>query len=108
MSVYRHRKVLIIFFCAIMLAVSTAVAQACSLDNIPSLSLNGRLPILNKAIPLNSAQLATYVPFVFPRPYPVHSIITFTENRRDVAKSLQASAMRRPWRWHFGDGATAY
>jgi hypothetical protein len=108
MSVYRYRNVLIAVLCALMLAVPTAVAQACSLDNIPSLSLNGRLPILNKAVPLNSAQLATYAPFVFPRPYPMRSIITFTENRRDVAKSLQASAMRRPWRWHFGDGAVAY
>jgi hypothetical protein len=82
--------------------------QACALDSKPSLSANGVLPALNTAVPLTPAQLAAFAPFVFQRPYAAGVRIAFTENRVDVARSLTAAAMQRPWRWQFGDGKTGY
>lgn len=83
-------------------------AQACALDSWPSLSANGVLPILNPAVPVTSAQLKAYAPFVFQRAYAVGARIVFDENRADVAKSLVPAAMQRPWRWRFGDGKVGF
>jgi hypothetical protein len=91
---------------AVLLAAGSA--QACALDSRPSLTANGALPILNSQVPLTSGQLMAYTPFVFRRPFAVGARISFEENRADVAKSLVPAAMKRPWRWHFGDGKTAF
>lgn len=87
---------------------SAVPARACSLDYRPSAYANGQLDSLNPQIPTTSAQLSTYAVFVFARSYPVRRAITLSENRREVARSLTAAALRRPWRWEFGDGHTAY
>jgi hypothetical protein len=85
-----------------------AVAHACSLDSQPSAYADGQRDRLNTQAPTTSAQLAGWAPFVFPRSYPVRRAIVLRENRREVARSLTAAAMRRPWRWRFGDGQVAY
>lgn len=85
-----------------------ALARACSLDSRPSVYADGRLALVNKRAPTTRSQLAVWTPFIFDRTYATHQTVTFTENRREVARSLTAAAMRRPWRWRFGDGHTAY
>lgn len=87
---------------------SVTLAGACALDQKPSVSVDGRLARLNGHIPTSSAQLATWTYFVFDRSYPARHPVTLTENRREVANTLTAAAMRRPWQWQFGDGHTAY
>jgi hypothetical protein len=92
--------------CAGLVAVTPA--GACSLDNRPSAYADGQLARANPHIPTSSAQLASWSPFVFARNYQTRHTVTLTESRSEVARSLRAAAMRRPWRWSFGDGHTAY
>jgi hypothetical protein len=99
---------LVLGFGVPVLAIGSELARACSLDNRPSLTANGQLPMLNTQPPLSSAQLAAYAPFVFRRAFPLAKSITFAEVRSEVARSLLPSAMKHPWRWRFSDGTVAY
>ncbi len=87
--------------------LSVGRAGACSLDNVPSLTADGRLDQLTTDPPTTSAQLLTYAPFSLPNGYGAERAIVFTEIRNEVVKSLVPAAMQRPWRWEFGDGSTA-
>jgi hypothetical protein len=84
------------------------VARACKLDAQPSAYADGQRDRVNTQAPATSAQLASWAPFVFARSYPVRRAIVLTEDRRELARSLTAAAMRRPWRWELGDGQVAY
>ncbi|HWE60496.1 MAG TPA: PKD domain-containing protein, partial [Chloroflexota bacterium] len=88
--------------------IGGGLAAACGLDNVPSLFADGQLDRFNNQPPITAAQLASWAPFILPRRYRTGHAIVFTENRREVAKSLVPAAMRRPWRWHFGDGNMTY
>lgn len=94
---------------AAILALGTGAAQAraCSLDSKPSVLANGVLARVNTQAPLSDAEVASWTPFVFARPIAVRHAVTLAENRREVAKSLTATAMRRPWLWDFGDRHSA-
>ena len=85
-----------------------AVARACALDSRPSAYADGQRDRVNTQVPTSSAQRAGWAPFMFARSYPVRRAIVLTEDRREVARTLTAAAMRRPWRWAFGDGQVAY
>ena len=87
---------------------SGSMARACGLDGIPSLVADGRHVRTNQQVPVTSAQLAAFTPFVSAQSFAVGHAITLSEDRVEVATSLNAASMRRAWRWRFSDGSVAY
>ena len=81
-----------------------ALVQACALDNVPSMSMNGKLASHNKKMPHN---LRLYAPFYFKVKPEAMARDRFSENKKEVAKSLTAAAMKRAPQWYFGDGSKA-
>lgn len=81
-------------------------ALACSIDGVPSLAVNGRLVVLNPALPVKG-QLATWTPFAARGTYPAGHPIVLQEVRSRVIVTLPPGAFKRPWRWLFGDRTTA-
>jgi chitodextrinase len=86
--------------------VGAAAAQACGLDGIPSLRINGVLAKTMTSKP-DRAQLAHWAPFIFPTPYRPGESLRLQENLTELKRSLPAQAFVHPWRWTFGDGTTA-
>ncbi len=87
-------------------ALGAGMARACGMDGIPSLSVDGRVVAVNSALTSN-ARFDTWTPFVTRGAYPVGRPILLTENKANVAQSLPPEAFTHPWKWTFGDGATA-
>jgi hypothetical protein len=87
-------------------AAAVSTVQACSLDGVPSISANGLLAHINPTQP-TVATLAQWAPFVFPAPFKNGATVRFQEDRRAVLRSLPPQAFARPWRWSFGDKASA-
>ncbi len=85
-----------------------ARAAACDIDQQPTALANGRLDALNQEYPITAGDLASYALFVFRGHFHARQAVTFSEDRRRLAKVLQPTAMQRPWRWHFGDGHISY
>lgn len=84
------------------------MAQACALDQVPSISLDGHLAVINKQVPRTPLQLAHWAPFVF-RAHPrVGQMVRFAENRREVARSLTKPALHHRILWRLGDGRSAF
>jgi hypothetical protein len=79
-----------------------ACVQACALDNVPSISMNGHLAVLNHKVPHN---LKLYAPFLFKQHVTAGNRVHLSENRSEVAKSLTAATMKHEPRWWFGDGS---
>jgi hypothetical protein len=87
---------------------ATAPAAACTLDGQPTASANGQLARLNSHTPQTTADLATWAAFVFAQRFHSRRPITLAEDRRALSRVLIAAALRRPWRWEFGDGSMGY
>jgi hypothetical protein len=85
---------------------SAPSARACAIDGVPSISANGTMAHINTAQP-TVADLSRWAPFVFTVPVKTGASVHLAEDRRAVLKSLPPQAFDRPWRWAFGDGATA-
>lgn len=88
-------------------ATHSAHSGATSVDPPPTISADGRLAQPNLQPPTTPSALAVWAPFVFTRAYQAGTLISFTEDRTAIARSLVPSALRSPWRWDFGDGTTA-
>lgn len=86
--------------------LGASAAWACGIDNVPSLSVNGRLVALNPVY-ATTATYDTWTPFIARGVYPARRALLFAENRANVALSLPPVAMKVPWRWSFGDKTTA-
>ena len=86
--------------------LGAGVARACGMDGIPSLSVNGRIVAVNSALTSN-AGFDHWTPFVTRGAYPVGRPVLLTENKANVEQSLPPEAFKYPWKWTFGDGATA-
>jgi len=82
------------------------VARACGMDGIPSLSVNGRVVAVNAAL-TSDAQFDQWTPFVARGVYRVGQPVLLAENKANVEQSLPPEAFKYPWKWTFGDGATA-
>lgn len=90
---------------ALVLVTTTAeVARACALDQVPSISLDGRLAVANKQAPQTGAQLARWAPFVFLMRPRAGQTVHLAENRKEVAQSLTSQALAHAALWRFGDG----
>jgi hypothetical protein len=85
---------------------ATGTTQACGIDGVPSLLVNGRLVAMNRALPV-SGHLASWAPFAAPVTYRAGQSVQLREIRGRVLWTLPPSAFRTPWRWTFGDGAAA-
>ena len=82
--------------------------RACAIDQKPSMSADGLRARVNTEAPASQAQFSTWSIFVFGPAYHAGHAVTLSEDRGEVARTLTPAEMRRPWRWRFGDGATAY
>ena len=90
---------------AVLALALAGPAQACSLDNTPSISANGRLARLNTSRP-SYGNLAHWAVFTFPSAFRAGQAIRLGENTVDLHRSLPVDAFGAPWRWHFGDGSS--
>jgi len=97
-------RALVVVVVAVLIAGSTA--QACGIDGVLSLLVNGRLVRQNRALPA-SGHLATWAPFTAPGSYRAGQPLQLSEIRGRVLWTLPPSAFRTPWRWTFGDGTAA-
>ena len=88
------------------LAMSASAASACGVDGIPSLSVNGHLVAVNMAQAAIGG-LDTWTPFVTRGHFAANQTLVLAEDRFQVSQALAPIAFRFPWRWRFGDGATA-
>lgn len=82
-----------------------AAATACTLDGIASLSVNGVTAALTSGHPTR-ANAGYWAPFTL-LAQGSGSTLRFSENMRNVAQSLPPAMLATPFRWDFGDGATA-
>src|SRR5690242_15284970 len=76
-------------------------AQACSIDGVPSLTVNGYQVVINKVVP-TGPNLRVWAPFVLSFPLHTGHDETLAEIQQRVP--LQSEAFKNPWRWNFGDG----
>ena len=90
------------------LAAGAAQAGACTIDQRPSASANHQIARLNRQTPRTAAQLAAWSLFYFAPSFQARQSIPFAENRRELARTLSAEALRQPCGWQFGDGHVAY
>lgn len=77
-------------------ALPGARAAACALDQRPSLSVDGRLATVNRQAPATARDMATWSYFAVPGTFPTGVPLVLAEDRREVARTLTAQAMRQP------------
>ncbi|MDB5074394.1 MAG: hypothetical protein JWO42_573 [Chloroflexi bacterium] len=98
-----------ILVCAALLTAAfgfaTLQARACAIDNVASVRADGRIAIRNLATPSGQA-VSRWAPFVFRTAFAHSSTITFSEDLRELARTLPPEIVRGRWLWRFGDGAT--
>jgi PKD domain len=78
---------------------------ACSIDGVPSLSANNALSWQNVS-QATAANQAYWAPFILPDAAPGDTL-WFSENLANVALSIPSASLLTPFKWSFGDGATA-
>ncbi|HWE63987.1 MAG TPA: PKD domain-containing protein [Chloroflexota bacterium] len=99
------RRLLLLFpLLALSLALA-APARACSLDGVPSISVNGHLAGITGGT-ATQATLAYWAPFTLPAAAPGDTL-RLREDLSNVRRSLPAQALAAPFRWRFGDGTGA-
>ncbi|MDB5073983.1 MAG: hypothetical protein JWO42_162 [Chloroflexi bacterium] len=84
---------------------AAAAVQACSIDGIPSLSLDGRLVTFNYG-QATKDNLAYWAAFSLGTTT-VNKQVHLQEDIAKIRKALSAKALKTPFHWTFGDGASA-
>ena len=92
------------FVGALLLAFAPVGASACVIDNTASLSANGARATLTTDMRVGAA---LWAPFTFTKSFAADDSIQLAESRADLARSLPPSMLAAPYKWSFGDGATA-
>ncbi len=99
-----RRRSFLALLAAIPLGLSLARASACSLDGVPTISVNGYQAIINRTAPTTKEVnvLKLWAPFVLSFPLHTGRNETMAENAQAIP--LTPEAFKTPWRWNFGDG----
>jgi hypothetical protein len=92
-------------FVACLAPIVVSNARACLIDGKPSAFANGVRAVLDKQAP-TPATWSWWAHFAFPVAFRVGQLIAFHEDDAQVRKVLEPAALRRPWRWRFGDGTS--
>ena len=104
MNVARH------YWPALVVAVVTLIAAlgwaprvvvACTLDNKPSLEVNGIHAMRNPVAPTG---VGVWAPFVINRPFASGVAVRVTELRANLVRTLSSATLATPFRWNLGDG----
>jgi hypothetical protein len=104
----RVRRVLVaLALPALVLACRHAVpAGACAIDGVPSLLANGARAVLNET-PRTRQNSAHWTLFVFTRTFAANQSIRFSEDLRELARTLPPEIVHGRWIWRWGDGGQA-
>ncbi len=100
----RRRTRAVIAALALAVALGPGVATACTIDNTASLFVDGVQATLNTAAPVNTV---LWAPFTIAKALASGATVPFSELRSDLKRSLPTATLNAPYRWSFGDGATA-
>ena len=86
----------------VLLWLQPAVAHACSLDGIASITANGNTANLTGGAP-TAATIAYWAQFTLPAAAP-EDALQLAEDLGKLRRTLPAAAFAKPFRWAFGDG----
>lgn len=76
-------------------------ALACDIDGKATAFADGHRAVRTTFTP---ATIKTWALFSFPGRYRANATIRFSEDQKQLRTVLVPEAMKRPWRWEFGDG----
>lgn len=87
-----------------VLALAAGSAAACTIDNMPSATAEGRTAVRYDIVP-SAVDPARYAPFILPGSFGAGWVLHVGERQQGL--SLTPRQLRAPWVWSFGDGVTA-
>lgn len=87
-----------------VMALAAGPAAACTIDNVPSATVEGRTAVLYDVAP-SAVVPSHYAPFILPGSFGAGWRLRVGE--RSQGLSLTPRQQRAPWAWSFGDGHTA-
>jgi PKD domain len=104
-SAPRRAVPVLIVVLALLTAAAPTVTHACALDGVVSLAVNGRPAARTPWAPTAKTR-ATWAPFLLGTQV-LGDQLRFTEDQAKLRRSLPADVLAHPFRWDYGDGATA-
>ncbi|HWE61925.1 MAG TPA: PKD domain-containing protein [Chloroflexota bacterium] len=84
-------------------SAQAAIARACAIDGVPSLQADGTRAALNST-PRTRQNSAHWAMFVFPARFSPGAPIHFSEDLRELARTLPPEIVHGHWIWQWGDG----
>ncbi len=89
---------------AVIFALAPASVSACAIDNVASLLANDVPAMLTTATPHGAT---VWAPFTVAQALATGAPVRLAEASADLARTLPPATQAAPFRWAFGDGATA-
>ena len=93
---------LLLFLVLTVVGLRPGVSIACSIDGVPTLTVNGYSVVINKVVPTAGPSLRVWAPFVLS--FALHTQHNEVLEELPQRVPLLAEAKKSPWRWNFGDG----